>query len=216
MKKITRKMIALFLCAVFVLGSTITTFASDSNKTYKVGWVENSYGKRYIKNTKGDFCKGFYIMSDASKMYRFGTNGYALHYVKGGKNIQYINGVRYYADGHIDATIINPNSKAYVKTKYGNVYRAIWIEYKNGIKFIDQTSGSNWIPKNRYLTIDGKKYWFNENGYAYTKKGGKRIKPNQVTISNIDGKSYIATVITKGATIKRVDFDIVYNKLTIK
>ena len=115
---------------------------------------------------------GYCICKNADKMYRFDENGYVMYQSKNG---QYINGIYYDKYGAVNASKINPNSKNF-NSHSDFTYATRWIEDSYGITFVDISNGTQWRPKNQSLKIDGKTYWFDDNGYVLTKKNGTRLR----------------------------------------
>ena len=114
--------------------------AGTQTYAYKFQWKTTKNGKRYV-DSRGTYLKKRWATING-KRYYFKANGCMA-------SSEWINGKWFGKNG--------------LQTRK---YKGSWKKTKKGTRFVD-TSG--WYAKNRTLTINGKKYKFDKNGYVVKK-----------------------------------------------
>ena len=103
---------------------------------YKYSWKKTKNGVRY-QDTKGNYVKKQWATING-KRYYFKATGYRAAG-------EWLNGYKF-----------NNNGTQTYK------YKAAWKKTKKGVRFV---ASNGWYAKSQTLTINGKKYKFNKNGY---------------------------------------------------
>ena len=152
-KLISRLMVLVFLVASFVTWNTFSAEAKTGKwKKDKKGW--------YYSYSDGTYAKKQWLKSDG-KWYYFDASGY-MH--KGWKKL----GKKYYFFKSDGSMASNEYCQGYWLNKDGSwtvKAKASWKQDSKGWYFGDTTG---WYARKQWLKIDGKSYYFKNNGYLVT------------------------------------------------